>query len=150
MDDWDRLYVNRSTFGRIRGEEVVTSTIDLVWEKEAGIWQSKESVELMADHRVIWGELKLKKEVISISIERKVVDWGRLEDFARSLKEGGENLQKEIYRRTERELAYDKFLWIRGQYVKKQKICERSKRWWDEELGEQLKRVWKAARGGKG
>ena len=144
------IELDESTFGRIRGEEVVFSTINLVWEKEEGILQNKQLVGLIADYKLIWGELKQKEEVTSIRIEREVVDWGRLEGFVKSLKEGGENLQREVYRGIEGDSAYDKFLWIRGHYVKKQRIYGRSKRWWNKELGEQLKIARRVAGGGKG
>ena len=82
--------------------------------------------------------------------EREVVDWGGILGFAEDLKEKEKEEEERIYELTEGETAYDKLVYLRECFVKVQRIVGRSKRWWDAELGEQLKAVRKEGRGGKG
>ena len=79
-----------------------------------------------------------------------MVDWGGILGFAEDLKEKEREEEKRIYEVMEGETAYDKLVYLRKHFVKTQKISGRSKRWWDSELGEQLKVVRKEGRGGKG
>src|SRR5258705_1009402 len=107
------------------------------------------SESLMSEHKVIWGDIKITKEESKV-LEREVVDWGGILGFAEDLKEKEKEEEERIYDATEEETAYDKLLYLRKRFVKTQRICGRSKKWWDSELGEQLKVVRKAGRGGKG
>ena len=82
--------------------------------------------------------------------EREVIDWGGILGFAEDLREKEKEEKKRIYEITEGETAYNKLTYLRKCFVKLQRISGRSKKWWDSELGEQLKVVRKEGRGGKG
>ena len=82
--------------------------------------------------------------------EREVVDWGEILGFAEDLKEKEKEEEERIYEITEGETAYNKLAYLRKCFVKLQRIGGRSKKWWDSELGEQLKVVRKKGRGAKG
>ena len=83
-------------------------------------------------------------------LKREVVDWEGLQGFMEGLKEKDKEEERRIFEGTEGETAYDKILYLRRRFIKTQRIYGRSKKWWDAELGEQLKAVRKAGRGGKG
>ena len=105
-----------------------------------------KKVKLLSDH---WGLLVDMEEDNEIEpVERVVVDWDRVnETVAKGKKQ--EEVNEDWYWELKGETAYGKLLEFRRNHRRTIQIIARSKRWWDEDLTKQLKKVRRVRRGGR-
>ena len=75
------------------------------------------------------------------------IDWDKLAVEVAGAEENHKKGDDRWYQRLAGITAYEKLKSLRDRHLKAMVITERSKRWWDEELTEQLKRTQKARRG---
>ena len=81
-------------------------------------------------------------------VEREVVDWDGVDvTLGVGKKEGEKDLR--WYYELKGDSEYDKLLEFQADHLKKIRLTAKSKRWWDEELSAQLRRLRNARRGGK-
>ena len=117
-----------------------SSRINFVIYKGNWEWSLIRTTKLLSDHWAIHGEweVNLTRKVE----ERVVVDWKKLDKIVEDLKEKDSDKEKERwYRGLEGSTPYKKLKTLRNLYNKRMKVCERSKRWWDKELSNQLKKT---------
>src|SRR4029077_18306037 len=131
------------TWERNNNDTVRKTTIDLVIWRGNYAWGGEEWEKLMSDHWAVYGEVELNEEEGIGRRRREVVDWEAVE---RTL----EKEEDEWYPLLEGGTAYEKLVSFRKHHLKIAVHCSRSKRWWDEELTEQLRKVRKERRGGVG
>ena len=81
-------------------------------------------------------------------IKRVVVDWDRVDETVGKGKKK-EEVNEDYYWELKGVIAYDKLLEFQENHIKTIKIVARRKRWWNEDLTKQLKKVRRVRRGGK-
>ena len=112
-------------------------------------WSLIKSAQLLSDHWAIYGEweVDLTKKVE----ERVVVDWKKLEKIVNDLKEKDSKEEEESwYRNLEGSSPYEKLKTLRKLCDKSIKVCEKSKRWWEDELSDQLRKTRRTRKGKEG
>ncbi|KAF8422187.1 hypothetical protein EV426DRAFT_575245 [Tirmania nivea] len=127
------------TWERERRGRLERSRINLFLSRGGKRWGEVTSAKLSSDHWTIladmdWGEGQR-------SLVKEAVDWKKLEDL---VEEKGE--EDAWWDRLEGATPYEKLKSLRKSCLKKLRITERSKRWWDEDLMVQLKLTRKSRR----
>ena len=134
------------TWERIVSGRHVKSRIELVFYKGEEMVRKVRKVKLLSDHWGLLVDMVGDNEVEPI--KRVVVDWDRVDEMVGKGKKKDE-ISKDWYWELKGETAYDKLLEFWQNHLKTIKIVSRSKRWWDEDLTKQLKKVRRVRRGGK-
>lgn len=89
----------------------------------------------------------MKKQVI----ERVVVDRKKLEKIVKDLEGKESEVEEEKWYRTlEVSSPYEKLKSFKLFCNKRMEVCECSKRWWDKELSDQLKKMRRTSKGKEG
>ena len=84
------------------------------------------------------------------TVEKLVTDKVELEALLCGLEKVGREMQETWYTSLTGDTSYNKLKHLVAESQRVMKINERSKRWWDKELSEQVRKVAAAGRGGKG
>ena len=104
---------------------------------------------LTSDHTTILITIKAQKATTT-TVEKLVTDKVELEALLCGLEKVGREMQETWYTSLTGDTPYNKLKHIVTESQRVLKINERSKRWWDKELSEQVKKVAAAGRGGTG
>ena len=137
------------TWERRRGGIKESSRIDFVISRGNSEWSPIRSTKLLSDHWVIYGnwEIDIARKVK----ERTAVDWKKLDKIVDDLKEKDlEEEEEKWYRGLRGSSPNEKLKSLKNLCDKKIKVCKRSKRWWDEELSDQLKKRRRMRKGREG
>ena len=126
-----------------RGEE---SRIDFFISKRPTEWNGGKRYKLLSDHWAITAEIDWHRVGEGVREERLRIDWDKLAVEVAGAEEDYEKGDDGWYQRLEGATVYEKLKSLRDKHLKVMVITERSKRWWDEELTEQLKTTQKARR----
>ena len=83
--------------------------------------------------------------------ERVAVAWKKLENIVEDLKQKDSDKEVEKwYREQKGKSPCEKLKTLRGLSDKRIKVCNKSKRWWEEELSTQLKKTRRTRKGKEG
>ena len=126
------------------------SRIDLVFATEKLVTKPPTEEWLTSDHAAILIMVKAQTTLKSQTVEKLVTDKVELEALLCGLEKVGREMQETWYTSLTGDNPYDKLNHLVAESQRVMKINERSKRWWDKELSEQVRKVATAGRGGKG
>ena len=126
------------------------SRIDLVFATEKFITKPPTEEWLTIDHTAFLVTIKAQKVTTMTTVEKLVTDKVELEALLCGLEKVGREMQEKWYTSLTGDTPYDKLKHLVAESQRVRKINERSKRWWDKELSEQIRKVAAAGRGGKG
>ena len=146
LEDWRRgrgarlLRGREHTFERRRGGVVVVSRIDFALAgagmEHGGLWAGWG----LSDYSAI-GCVVAVDDLVDVVGHRDAVDWLKVQVTV-------EGEEVKWYRTLTGESAYEKMVDFRRLHLKRIRICESSKQWWDSDLSAQVKvvrrerRVW--------
>ena len=105
---------------------------------------------LTSDHTAILITIKAQKTTTTTTVDKLVTDKVELEALLCGLGKVGREMQETWYTSLTGDTPYNKLKHLVAESQRVMKISERSKRWWDKELSEQVRKVAAAGRGGKG
>ena len=131
-----------------RGEQ--QSRIDLAFATEKLVTKPPTEEWLTSDHVAILITIKAQTTTKSLTVEKSVTDKVELEALLCGLEKVGREMQGTWYTSLIGDTPYNKVKHLVAESQRVMKINERSKRWWDKELSEQVKKVAAAGRGGTG
>ena len=126
------------------------SRIDLVFATERLVTKPPIEEWLTSNHTAILIRIKAQTTTKSQTIEQMVTDKVELEALRCGLEKVGREMQETWYTSLTGDTLYDKLKHLVAESQRVMKVNERSKRWWDKELSEQVKKVAAAGRGGTG
>ena len=144
LEEWQascgaRILRSRShTFEWRRGKGVVVSRIDFALAGGGAEGWGLSSRWGLSDHSAI-GCTVAVDDMEVVEGCRDAVDWGKVQLTVADEREA-------CYGELVGVTAYDKLVDFRSRHLKKIRICRRSKRWWDAELTEQVRRVHRERR----
>ena len=128
------------TWERTREGRRESSRIDFVICKGNSEWTPIKSRKLLSDHWAIHGEWEV--DMTGKVDERVAVDWRKLNKIVEDLKEKDSDEEDEKwYKELEGSSPYEKLKTLRTFCDKRMKVCEQSKRWWNNELSDPLKKT---------
>ena len=131
-----------------RGEQ--QSRIDLVFAIEKLVTKQPTEEWLTRDHVAILITIKAQTTTKSPTIEKLVSDKVELDALLSGLEKVGREMQETWYTSLIGDTPYDKLKHLVAESQRVIKINEKSKRWSDKELSEQVKKVAAPRRGGTG
>ena len=138
---------NRPTCKEKVGRKVKQSRIDWVCVKGVEVIETIGKTKLALDH---WGLLiEVERDQKLVEVERESINWDRVDETLGKNKKKGEVVSFDWYHKLKGNTKYDKLLQFRKDHLKKFRISSRSKRWWDDDLSDLLKKLRKARRGGR-
>ena len=127
-----------NTFELSRGGELVASRIDFAVEGGGARLGALETEWGLSDHSAITGVVRV--DVLEGLVDyREAVDWDVVAVTVAD-EEGG------WYEGLTGDSAYERLVDFRRRYLKRVRLCGRSKRWWDSDLSEQVREVRRARR----
>ena len=126
------------------------SRIDLVFATEKLVTKRATEEWLTSDHLAILITIKTQTTTKSLTVVKLVIDKVELEALMCGLEKVEKQMQETWYTSLTGDTRYDKLISLVGESQRVMKINERSKRWWDKELSEQVKKVAAAGRVGTG
>ena len=94
--------------------------------------------------------IKAQKTTTTTIVEKLVTDKLQLEVLLCRLEKVGREMQATWYTSLIGDTPYNKLKHLVAESQRVMKINERSKRWWDKELSEQVRKMAAAGKGGKG
>ena len=149
MEELGLTLDTKSSGATFRCGDFQQSRIDLVLRSEEIAWEDSSKRWLLSDHYIITGTIKLRED-LPPPPPREIIDIKAIGLIFDSMSKVSESEQEEWYEGLEGDSAYNKLMGLVASCRRLFRHHERSKRWWDLELADQLKRVRKAARGGIG
>jgi len=138
---------NGPTWERIVNGRKQQSRIDLFISRGPKNWQKVKSDKFLSDHWAIMAEIDWNGKLEEVVREK--IDWDILGGELEMAEEDEEKGDFHWYDELEGNSPYKKLKLLRQPCCSTMRITEKSKRWWDEELSEQLK-ITRDARRGKG
>ena len=131
---------------RIREGRRESSRIDFVISKGNSEWLPIRATKLLLDHWAIHEEwevdLKKKEE------KRTAIDWKKLDKIVEDQKEKDLDEEEERwYRELEGSSPYEKLKTLETLCDKQIRVYKRLKRWWNDELSDQLKKTRRMRKG---
>jgi len=123
------------------------SRIDLFISRGPKNWQKVKSDKFLSDHWAIMAEMDWNGRLEEVVREK--IDWHILGGELNMAEEDEEKGDFHWYDELEGDTPYKKLKLLRQACCSTMRITEKSKKWWDEELTEQLK-ITRDTRRGKG
>ena len=115
--------------------------IDLVFATEKLVTKPHTEEWLTSDHTAILIMVKAQTTSKLQTVEKLVTDKVELEALRGGLEKVGREIQETWYTSLTGDTSYDKLKHLLAESQRVMKINERSKRWWDKELSEQVRKV---------
>ena len=136
----------RKTFRR--GDQQ-RSRIDLVFKSEEVQWSNMECEWLQSKHAYISGTIEIQQTLPPPNM-RKTLDKTKLEAYFKEVRDMQPEEQEAWYKILEGDPLYAKLLNLARKHQKEVRINERSKKWWNKDLKNQLLKVRRSGWGGQG
>ena len=122
------------------------SRSDLIF-KSADLELQRTGIDwLMSDHSILYYTLDLQK-LLPPNSSKMTTDTNKLHAYLESIGKLEEKEQQQWYKNLPEAAPYDQLLDLTLKFQRNLRISGKSKKWWDPDLKEELKRVRQSARG---